>query len=189
MGSRKVEKGPAATRVVANVRQVRQQLRLSQEEVVERLALLGRPILKSGLSKIETGERRVDVDDLVALALALQVTPSRLLLGPEADEELIQLTDNPTLTYSRRQAWAWACGDAEPGDAHPSSLFGGIPLYDFQAMNRPYAVPPRLTREQWRELEPWQKRLDELRDEMEAAGLDFRTLVPDQFTYEESDHG
>lgn len=38
-------------------------------------------------------------------------------------------------------------------------------------------------------LEPWQKKLDELQTEMEAAGLDFRALVPDQPTYESHDEG
>jgi transcriptional regulator with XRE-family HTH domain len=46
-----------------------------------RLAALGRPILPSGLSKIEQSTRRVDVDDLVALADALRTVPSRLLHG------------------------------------------------------------------------------------------------------------
>jgi len=37
------------------------------------------------LGKVEAGTRRVDVDDLVAIAAALEVTPSRLLPGG-ADE-------------------------------------------------------------------------------------------------------
>jgi hypothetical protein len=32
------------------------------------------------ISKIETTDRRIDVDDLVALAVALDTTPNRLLL-------------------------------------------------------------------------------------------------------------
>jgi transcriptional regulator with XRE-family HTH domain len=37
-------------------------------------------ILLSGLTRIERGERRVDVDDLLALSVVLGVTPNRLLL-------------------------------------------------------------------------------------------------------------
>src|SRR3954454_23683106 len=49
--------------------------------------IAGRPILASGLGKIESGERRVDVDDLVALAVALDVSPVRLLLPRPTSEE------------------------------------------------------------------------------------------------------
>jgi hypothetical protein len=45
------------------------------------LEALGRPILPSGISKIEQSTRRVDVDDLVAFADALGTVPSALLRG------------------------------------------------------------------------------------------------------------
>src|SRR5690606_19823410 len=56
-------------------------LGLSQRALADRLAEHGRPMQVSGVSKIEAGERRVDVDDLVALARALEVTPAHLLTG------------------------------------------------------------------------------------------------------------
>jgi len=188
MGTRKaVEKGPTTRRVAANVKALRVERGLSLDELSERLAILGRPIIKTGLSKLERGERGADVDDLMALSLALLVTPNRLLLEPDADGTMLQISDNPTLLFSARQTWAWSCGEAAWGDrsGHPSTLFDGIALYDFQTINRPHDVPVRLTVDQWRELEPWQKRLDELRDEMTEAGADFRALVPDQVTYED----
>jgi transcriptional regulator with XRE-family HTH domain len=49
----------------------------------DRLTRVGRPILPSGLSKIESGDRRVDVDDLVGIAAALGVMPDRLLRAPD----------------------------------------------------------------------------------------------------------
>jgi transcriptional regulator with XRE-family HTH domain len=65
-----------------------EQKQLSLQAVSERLAELGRPILPSGLSKIEQGDRRVDVDDLVALAAALETVPSALLVEPpQLDDE------------------------------------------------------------------------------------------------------
>ena len=103
---------------------------------------LGRPILPSGITKIEQGKRRVDVDDLVALAVALEVTPTRLLLGPPptdgtaedpAHEEVWEWhpwTDSegkerapiPTLRFLEElalepwEAWAWALGDSPLGE-------------------------------------------------------------------------
>lgn len=80
MGTRKVELGGVGHAVVAQVRRLRERRRLSLQALSDRLAALGRPILPSGLSKIEAGTRRVDVDDLVALADALETVPSALLL-------------------------------------------------------------------------------------------------------------
>jgi len=74
-----------------------------------RLAELGRPILPNGISRIEQGERRVDVDDLVALALALDVSPNALLMPDKANRNIeIKLTS--TFTVSASDVWNWACG-------------------------------------------------------------------------------
>ena len=83
MGTRKIDLGETGKLVKANLRRLREEEHLSLHELSERLATLGRPILPSGLSKIEQGSRRVDVDDLVALADALRTVPSRLLRGRE----------------------------------------------------------------------------------------------------------
>ena len=80
-------------------------------ELSQRLKRIGRPILPSGITKIEQGSRRVDVDDLVALAVALDVTPNRLLLTSGAAEpDSIDLTEAVPLT--EREAWRWARGYA-----------------------------------------------------------------------------
>jgi transcriptional regulator with XRE-family HTH domain len=81
MGTRKVEQGEVGHVVAAQVRLLREEKRLSLQALSRRLKALGRPILPSGLSKIEQGDRRVDVDDLVALAAALETVPSMLLMN------------------------------------------------------------------------------------------------------------
>ncbi len=48
---------------------------------------MGREIPPLGLRRIESGERRVDADDLVALAVALGVTPITLLMPYTATED------------------------------------------------------------------------------------------------------
>jgi Helix-turn-helix domain len=63
----------------------RRRKQLSLHQLSDRLAAVGRPILPSGLSKIEQGTRRVVVDDLVALADALGTVPGALLQGPSAN--------------------------------------------------------------------------------------------------------
>src|SRR5947207_14726355 len=69
--------GSIGRRVAENVKSARGRIPL--RELAGRLKAVGRTILASGLVKIEQGKRRVDVDDLVALALALGVTPTELL--------------------------------------------------------------------------------------------------------------
>lgn len=48
----------------------------------KRMTDAGRKIAPSGISKIENGDRRVDVDDLTALAYVLSTTPATLLTPP-----------------------------------------------------------------------------------------------------------
>lgn len=91
MGTRKVEQGSAGRNVAANVKAHRENLRLSLQDLSVRMGSVGRPILASGLSKIEQGDRRVDVDDLVALATALETTPARMLAS-ESDVPALDVT-------------------------------------------------------------------------------------------------
>lgn len=111
MGTRRsTEPGPATRRVRANLRELRAQRGISLRDLSQRLEQLGHPVLPSGLSKLETGDRRADVDDLIAIAVALDISPNRLLLPETADDETIELT--PQSEASARSAWRWATGDA-----------------------------------------------------------------------------
>lgn len=68
--------------VRANVQRLRRDRRFTYVELSERSAQAGRTIPVLGLRRIERGERRVDVDDLGALATALGVTVVQLLEPP-----------------------------------------------------------------------------------------------------------
>jgi transcriptional regulator with XRE-family HTH domain len=83
MGTRKIELGKTGRTVATRVRRIRKRNGLSLQDLSDLLAPLGRPILPSGLNKIEQGTRRVDVDDLTALADALATIPNDLLYEPE----------------------------------------------------------------------------------------------------------
>jgi transcriptional regulator with XRE-family HTH domain len=151
MGTREIARGPVAEQVRRNVAVLRRKRGMSLADLSEAMTLKGRPILASGLGKIETGDRRVDVDDLVALALALDVSPVRLLLPadvgdvPEPEPEREHGGHNPFLHRNLgaddvaltpqmrlpwRAAWEWASGD-EP--------FVGIDRHgDWHQENRPH---------------------------------------------------
>ncbi len=101
--------GPSGLRVGERIRDLRQSHGLTLHQLAERLVSLDRPIDLSALAKIEKGQRRVDVDDLVALALALRVSPNWLLLPSDASDGRVELTAGFGTTGS--DAWLWALRD------------------------------------------------------------------------------
>jgi hypothetical protein len=118
--------GAVGEQVRANVADLRGGL--PYQRLSDRLAELGRRIPPLGLSRIEQGERRVDADDLAALAVALGVNWSRLLLPVENLSEGFPLT--PATVVARRDAWGWAQG------THPLPGMDVDP-YDWMATTGP----------------------------------------------------
>jgi transcriptional regulator with XRE-family HTH domain len=111
MGKRPVTRGPTGERVSANIRQLREDRRMSLAELSRALGEAGRPMAPSAVYKIETGERRIDVDDLVAFALALGEPPNALLL-PDARTETGRVPLTATMTAADpKAAWLWATVD------------------------------------------------------------------------------
>lgn len=98
--------GPVGEQAASAIRALREKRRLSYAELSRILDGLGRPIPPLGLRRIEAGERRVDVDDLVALALALEVSPLALILPTEEGS----LVPNGA-SYSARRIWDWGIGN------------------------------------------------------------------------------
>lgn len=130
--------GTVSERVARNLRDLREQRRYTVRTLSARLGELGHPIAPSGITKIEQGHRRVDVDDLVALALALGVSPNRLLLVPDVSSaEGVQLA--PGVAASPAEAWRWATGERPlptPG------VFDMTAEVDFPRLNRPHQPQP-----------------------------------------------
>ncbi|MFJ1749703.1 helix-turn-helix domain-containing protein [Streptomyces sp. NPDC088116] len=71
--------GPTTRHVAASIRQLRTELGMSTTTMAGRLEALGHPVSQSGVTRMETGQRQITVDDLTALAAVLGVTPSALL--------------------------------------------------------------------------------------------------------------
>jgi len=74
--------GPAARNARRNIQRLREARRFSYAELSNRLTQAGHPIPGYQLGRLEAGERRIDVDDLAALAGVLGVTPGELLEPP-----------------------------------------------------------------------------------------------------------
>lgn len=79
---RAIEVGPVGRNVAENLSRLRAVRGLSTRQLSARLGDLGRKIPASGITRMELGARRIDVDDLVALAAALEVEPTQLMLSP-----------------------------------------------------------------------------------------------------------
>lgn len=99
--------GPTAEHVAANVRRLRDQRGVSTYQLSGALQQAGHPIAPSSITNIEAGRRRVDVDDLVALAVVFGVSPAALLLPmDDAPTSLVNITG--ALPVPADIAWAWA---------------------------------------------------------------------------------
>ncbi|MEU0198760.1 MULTISPECIES: helix-turn-helix transcriptional regulator [unclassified Streptomyces] len=97
--------GPTAATVAANVRRVRELKGLTIYALSGALEKAGRPIAPSAVAKIERQERQVTVDELMALAVALGVSPVSLLLPADA-RGMAELTGGGEV--DARAAWHWA---------------------------------------------------------------------------------
>ncbi len=71
--------GATTRRVADNVRALRRHRGMTLDDLALGLEMVGWPIGKPALSKLENHKRRIDVDDLASLAAAFSVPPSRLL--------------------------------------------------------------------------------------------------------------
>lgn len=109
--------GHTARVVAENVRRYREALNLGHTELSRRIGDLGHEVLPIGLRRVESGERRVTVDDLTALAMALEVSPTSLLTPPPATDDTeewqngtAELTGTPAAPP--RRIWHWVRGDS-----------------------------------------------------------------------------
>jgi transcriptional regulator with XRE-family HTH domain len=101
------ELGATGRCVAQNLARIRNAQGLSTLKLALLLNGAGRRITASAISKIEGGTRRVDADDLVAFAAALNVNPSALLLPPVADGTIEVSGVGPVDSGT---AWDWVDG-------------------------------------------------------------------------------
>ncbi len=141
MGARKIERGYASQYAMENVRRLRERRGMSAADLAAALTIAGRSMQPGAVGKIERGERRLDADDLVALALALGVHPSALLLPPQAGDEEVPLTS--TTSAPGWAVWQWAHGQAPLPSSSEADGYNTLDeLEDFQL----HAIPAELRR-------------------------------------------
>lgn len=115
MAKRRVEIGPTGEIVRANVLRLRKQQGLALRDVADRLKEIGHPMAHNTVNEIERGARRVDTDDLVALAAALGTSPAMLLMPTaEPDQDAVITGHRGKLACGR--AWEWITGQRPASD-------------------------------------------------------------------------
>lgn len=99
-------KGATSATAASQTRKFRQDRKLDLAGLSERLKAVNWPISVAALSRLENGERRIDVDDLMAISVALDISPLELLLpSPKAEKPFG--TALP-IELELAEVWAWA---------------------------------------------------------------------------------
>ncbi|WP_331448025.1 helix-turn-helix transcriptional regulator [Streptomyces xanthochromogenes] len=99
--------GPTAATVAHNVLRLRKRRELSIYQLSAKLREAGRAITPAAVGKIERQQRQVTVDDLMALAVILGVSPASLLL-PQDDSPTRTVEVTGAGEVPADTAWEWA---------------------------------------------------------------------------------
>ncbi len=110
------EHKPLSTHLAESVRRLRTTHRIPQRALAARLEELGQPIGRIGIQRLERGERKVDLDEVVALAQVFDIPPVALLFP-------IGRAESTELHGHRLDPWTaakWFYGDAQLGSGRRS---------------------------------------------------------------------
>ncbi|CUR62092.1 hypothetical protein NOCA170038 [metagenome] len=160
MAGKQLPSGPTSLTVRANIALLRSERRMTYAELSRELERRGHLIPPLGLRRIEAGERRVDVDDLMTLALSLGVNAHALLLPPLKGSEIPgAVTGAEADAPNSRQVWDWAVGlrPLSPLEGSPSAFRDRVrPLEvltddERASRRRTWIVAERLRRQEDRE--------------------------------------
>jgi transcriptional regulator with XRE-family HTH domain len=127
--------GAAQGQLARNLRELRKSRGMSTYGLARELKAIGWPIGASGITRLEAGERRASVDDVVALALCLNCSPNRLLF-PEARGDLIPVAGD--VKARDIDVWAWITGEKPLTVPGAGSELAGSELAVFKIQNQPH---------------------------------------------------
>lgn len=150
---------PTGRTVAANVRRHRERQGLSTYDLSRLLSEAGRPMTPAAVGRIERAERRVDVGDLMALAVVLNIAPASLLLPPDDNPSTVvellpgRAPDGGEVTVTAGRLWDWADGQ-QPLFGHPDPEQEIQGVVDFIRFSRP---PIRRRIEMMRALEAFRE--------------------------------
>lgn len=102
-------KGPTTKTVAHRVREHRKRREMDLAALSSALEEIDWPIPVAALSRLENENRRIDVDDVMSLAVALNVSPLDLLLPPTSSDS--SLPTGLSGDVNLAEVWAWARKD------------------------------------------------------------------------------
>lgn len=124
MGRKAIALGSTAEVFATNITRFRGLRGMTLADLSERMAEIGRSMTGNTISTIENKQRRADVDDVMALAAALDVSPAALLM-PHVDPADSTDPSDLSLLYERDvrtsastepveagQLWLWLTGES-----------------------------------------------------------------------------
>jgi len=125
----------AGKAVAANVKRLIEDQNLTYVDLSARLTQLGRSIPTLGLRKIVAETRRVDADDLVALAAALGVSPVTLLMPQAAADAPLTVANTEFLAAT---LWEWLIAEwpFPKSDGLMAFLSKALPPWKLAAVER-----------------------------------------------------
>lgn len=100
------DQGAMAAIVRENIKHWREVRGITQAGLAQMLDDLGRPIPVASVAKIESGDRRIDVDDLAAIAEALAIPPTSLIANTASRR--VVATVGETLEAAKRAEFSLA---------------------------------------------------------------------------------
>lgn len=92
--------GETGRKVAANIKRLRGGCLL--KDISERLSEIGRHITPLALARIESGERKVDVDDLMAFATIFAISPLDILRCDTSSPQITSKIAEPAKAYNSR---------------------------------------------------------------------------------------
>jgi transcriptional regulator with XRE-family HTH domain len=87
----------------SQLREVRKVKRWTQQDLAEALARIGLNLSAFAITRIETGHRGVSLDQAIAMAAALGVSPLHMIVP--LDDDSVQLAPQLSVTTSDARAW------------------------------------------------------------------------------------
>lgn len=110
--SRKYQPKATGQTVADNVTRLREASNLNIPALGRLMGEAGHPMTATSLTRLEAGERRIDVDDLMALSIALGVTPITLMTPDvESASDHVEATAIPD-GVTAAELWEWLRADA-----------------------------------------------------------------------------
>jgi transcriptional regulator with XRE-family HTH domain len=133
----------------ANIRRLRQSRGMSQQDLVDRVSQLGRPLDRTAVAKAENGRREVTIVEAFAFAWALDVAPVHLFVPADSGEPI---NLGPNMEATPAEVRAWIRGQ-RPLFQDPRVYFSAVPEGEFAPAREAMAAwqlaaPIRVTTEQ-----------------------------------------